>query len=135
MDRLFHQRFTLAAKCTITVLTLLAGYLLWVRSAANALMGLVVVVVLVVIIERVIHTVYMFTSDGNLIISHGRFAKKLTIPVNEIIKVTRMTTPMKFSHYILLEYGSEHFVSVQPENDDAFIAELEKRQKNIEKDL
>ncbi len=135
MDRLFHQRFTLAAKCTITILTLLTGYLLWMRSTVNALLGLVVVVVLVIIIERVIHTVYTFTSDGNLIISHGRFVKKMTIPVNEIIKATRMTTPMRFSHYILLEYGAGHFVSVQPENDDAFINELDRRQKNIEKDL
>ena len=40
---------------------------------------------------------------------------------------------MKFSHYILLEMARNNFVSVQPENDDAFIAELEKRQKNIER--
>ena len=135
MDRLFHQRFTLASKCGITILTLLAGYLLWVRSAANTLLGFVVVIILVVIIERVIHTVYIFTSAGNLVINHGRFTRKKTIPVNEIIKVTVVNTPMGFSHYILLEYGAEHFVSVQPENYEAFIEELKMRQAKIDNSL
>jgi|WetSurMetagenome_2_1015567.scaffolds.fasta_scaffold07759_3 hypothetical protein len=135
MDRLFHQRFTLASKCGITILTLLAGYLLWMRSAANALLGFVVVIILVVIIERVIHTVYIFTSAGNLVIDHGRFARKITIPVNEIIKSTVVNTPMGLSHYILLEYGAEHFVSVQPENNEAFIEELRERQAKIDNSL
>ena len=135
MDRLFHQRFTLASKCGITILTLLAGYLLWMRSAANALLGFVVVIILVVIIERVIHTVYIFTSAGNLVIDHGRFARKITIPVNEIIKSTVVNTPMGLSHYILLEYGAEHFVSVQPENYEAFIEELRRRQAKIDNSL
>ncbi|HRN16549.1 MAG TPA: PH domain-containing protein [Xylanibacter oryzae] len=135
MDRLFHQRFTLASKCGITILTLLAGYLLWMRSAANALLGFVVVIILVVIIERVIHTVYIFTSAGNLVIDHGRFARKITIPVNEIIKSTVVNTPMGLSHYILLEYGAEHFVSVQPENNEAFIEELRERQAKIDNGL
>ena len=135
MDRLFHQRFTLASKCGIMILTLLAGYLLWMRSAANALLGFVVVIILVVIIERVIHTVYIFTSAGNLVIDHGRFARKITIPVNEIIKSTVVNTPMGLSHYILLEYGAEHFVSVQPENYEAFIEELRRRQAKIDNSL
>ncbi|MBP7358629.1 MAG: PH domain-containing protein [Prevotella sp.] len=135
MDRLFHQRFTLASKCGITILTLLAGYLLWMRSAANALLGFVVVIILVVIIERVIHTVYIFTSAGNLVIDHGRFARKITIPVNEIIKSTVVNTPMGLSHYILLEYGAEHFVSVQPENYEAFVEELRRRQAKIDNSL
>ena len=135
MDRLFHQRFTLASKCGITILTLLAGYLLWMRSAANALLGFVVVIILVVIIERVIHTVYIFTSAGNLVIDHGRFARKITIPVNEIIKSTVVNTPMRLSHYILLEYGAEHFVLVQPENYEAFVEELRRRQAKIDNSL
>ena len=135
MDRLFHQRFTLASKCGIMILTLLAGYLLWMRSAANALLGFVVVIILVVIIERVIHTVYIFTSAGNLVIDHGRFARKITIPVNEIIKSTVVNTPMGLSHYILLEYGAEHFVSVQPENYEAFVEELRRRQAKIDNSL
>ncbi len=105
------------------------------RSAANTLLGFVVVIILVVIIERVIHTVYIFTSAGNLVINHGRFTRKKTIPVNEIIKVTVVNTPMGFSHYILLEYGAEHFVSVQPENYEAFIEELKMRQAKIDNSL
>lgn len=135
MDRLFHQRFTLAFKCGITILTLLAGYLLWMHSASSALLGFVVVIILVVIIERVIHTVYIFTSSGNLVIKRGLLARKIEIPVNEIIKVTVVNTPMGFSHYILLEYGAEHFVSVQPDNYEAFIEELRTRQAKIDNGL
>lgn len=135
MDRIFHQRFTLASKCGIMIFTLLAFYFFWMRSTINACLGLIVMIVLVVMIERVIHTTYTLTSDGNLIISRGRFSRPLTIPVNEIIKVSVMNTSMKLSHFILVEYGAGHLTSVQPEDDEAFLEELKKCQQKIDKGL
>ena len=128
MNKLFHQRFTLSSKCGITLFTLLAFYLFWNKMA---IFGACVAVAIVVMIERVIHTTYSFESgedDDILVIDRGRFSKKVTIVVNEIIKCTRMKTPFGMSHYLLIEYGAGHLVSVQPENEDVFIAELKRRQ-------
>lgn len=135
MDRIFHKRFTLAAKSYITVFALLVVYLFWIRGTINILLGLVFVIYLVFFIESVINTTYKFTDDGLLVIDKGRFSKKQSIPVNEIIKASKRSSQFKFSRYILLEYGANKTVSVLPEDEEAFMDELVKRQHKVEETL
>lgn len=132
MRRTFHQRFTLAAKCAISIFLLLAFYLLWMKMA---IAGAIVVVVILLIIERVAHTTYVFSADERgewLTISRGRFVRPRTIAVNEIIRCTSMKTSFGFSHYLLLEYGADHLATVQPESDEDFVQELRKRQRRAD---
>ena len=60
MNRIFHQRFTLTSKCAISLFTLLAFYFLWNKMAIPALL---VVIVIVMMIERVLHTTYTLLLD------------------------------------------------------------------------
>ena len=132
MNRVFHQRFTLVAKCSIALFSLLAAYLFWNKIA---LPGTMVLIIVVGIIERTLHSSYTFTSTDQgemLIIDRGRFSKKRIIRVSDIIKYTEMTTVLGLCSYLLLEYGAQHIISIQPENNDHFMEELKKRQ---EKDL
>lgn len=132
MERTFHQQFTMANKCGITVFSLLAFYLLWQKAA---LTGLFVAVIVVLMIERMIYTTYTFTVSERsevLRIDRGRFSRPTVIAVNEIVRCTLMKTAFGLSHYLLIEYGERRMVSVTPDNSEAFIAELKKRQEQNE---
>ena len=132
MERTFHQQFTMANKCGITAFSLLAFYLLWQKAA---LTGLFVAVIVVLMIERMIYTTYTFTVSERsevLRIDRGRFSRPTVIAVNEIVRCTLMKTAFGLSHYLLIEYGERRMVSVTPDNSEAFIAELKKRQEQNE---
>ena len=95
-----------------------------------------VAVIVVLMIERMIHTTYTFTASDRgevLRINRGRFSKPMTIAVDEIIRCTRMKTAFGLSYYLLIEYGARRIMSVTPDNSEAFIAELKKRQEQNEK--
>ena len=117
----------MAAKSFITVVTLLAVYLFWFKSIAHIIVGVMVVLMLVSIIESVIHTTYTITSDDKLIIERGRLFKKRILPIGDIVKISRRETKFKLSHYILIEYGADKCVSLQPEDEDALMEEIKKR--------
>lgn len=126
MDRIYHQRFSLASKISITIMTLLAVYLFWIKSSVDIVLGAIVVVILVFMIERVIHTKYTLTEDV-LMIDGGRFFRSRSIPLGEIVKLSSMKSRYGFTHYILIEYGAGKAVSVMPEDEKAFVNEINRR--------
>lgn len=131
--RIFHQRFTLGAISAIFLFGLLAFYLLWTKKVISAI---IVVSVTVLIIERLVHTTYMFWEDDQgswLTINRGRFSRNKVIRVEEIIKCSRMNTPFGFSHYLLIEFGAGKLASVETDNDEEFVLELNKRLEKAEK--
>ena len=129
MDRTFHQRLSPASVCGILAFALLALYMFWTK---NALVGCLLAAVVVLMIERVVHTTYVFRrNDGDeemLYIDNGRFSKTRQIRVNDIVSCRKMSTGFGLSQYVLLQCGHKRLVSVQPDNADAFIDEIRKRQ-------
>lgn len=139
LDRTFHKRFTLPAKLGVLIFALLAGYFFWVKAA---IIGILLAIVIVGMIERILNTTYIFKwvrpidrdKEMNfIVIDEGRFSRKKTIPVCDIIKVEPMKTFFGLDHALVIEYGAKHFVSLQPDNEEAFIKEVEKRLSSIEK--
>jgi len=133
MDRTFHQRVSPASACGILAFALLALYMFWTK---NALVGCLLAAVVVLMIERVVHTTYVFRrNDGDeemLYIDNGRFSKTRQIRVNDIVSCRKMSTGFGLSQYVLLQCGHKRLVSVQPDNADAFIDEIRKRQATPE---
>ncbi len=128
MDRTFHQRLSPATSCGILAFGLLALYMFWIKSV---LAGCLLAIVVVVIIERIMHTTYVFRNNGEeemLYIDNGRFSKTRQIRVNDIVSCRKMSTGFGLSQYVLLQCGHKRLVSVQPDNADAFIVEVKKRQ-------
>lgn len=122
-DRRFQHRITPGGISGILLLLLLAFYLFWNRSAVAAF---AVVVVLVAVMERVLHTTYTLTAD-RLIVRRGRFARTLVVPLSDVIGCRAVRTTFGLSHYLLLSYGANHLLSLQPDNEAAFLSELSKR--------
>ena len=128
MDRTFHQRLSPASVCGILAFALLALYMFWTKSS---LVGCLLAAVVVIMIERVVHTTYVFRRNDEeemLCIDNGRFSKTRQIRVNDIVSCRKMSTGFGLSQYVLLQCGHKRLVSVQPDNADAFIDEIRKRQ-------
>ena len=134
-DRTFHKRFTVTAKVGIVIFAVLAGYFFWVKTA---IVGILLAIVIVGMIERILNTSYTFRRvkpidrDDEmeyLIVNEGRFSGNKNIPVCDIVRMERMKSFFGLDHYLLIEYGAHHIVSVQPDNEEAFKKEVEKRQR------
>lgn len=123
-DRTFHRKFTPTAKAGVAALSLLMGYCFWVKEVVVAVLCMALVVFA---IEKVLHSEYVF-RDNRLIIRKGRFSKEKAIPVGEIVRCTRMTTAFGLVSYLVIEYGHLHLEDVEPDNEQAFMKELRRRQ-------
>ena len=95
------------------------------------LCGLAMLLLLIVAIERVIHTTYTITTKGLLIVSYGRFQRKKEISLQEISRVEKLRSfrigRMCLVEYLLVFYGNEKHVTVIPVKEDEFLETLQKR--------
>lgn len=95
---------------------------------------MLLIFVVVGMVERVLNTNYKFTENERgevLLINNGRFSRTKELLLNEIIKCRRVKVSFGFSQYLLLEYGMNKIVGVQPDNMEEFLKELKKRQERI----
>ena len=128
MTRIFHARIAWYQYFLLVVLTVNVVGALWCKYILPAVL---LILMLIVVIEQIIHTVYTVTPDGILEISTGRFIRKKVIPISEITAI-RKCHSMKFgrfsvTEYVLIEYGKGKFVSVMPVKEREFVELLEKR--------
>ena len=128
MNRIFHARIAWYQYFLLVVLTVNAVGALWCKYILPAVL---LILMLIVVIEQIIHTVYTVTPNGILEISTGRFIRKKVIPISEITAI-RKCHSMKFgrfsvTEYVLIEYGKGKFVSVMPVKEREFVELLEKR--------
>ena len=132
MNRIFHARIAWYQYFLLVVLTVNAVGALWCKYILPAVL---LILMLIIVIEQIIHTVYTITPDGILEISTGRFIRKKVIPVSGITAIKKCHS-MKFgrfsvTEYVLIEYGKGKFVSVMPVKEREFVGLLEKRIKAI----
>ena len=128
MNRIFHARIAWYQYFLLVVLTVNVVGALWCKYILPAVL---LILMLIVVIEQIIHTVYTVTPDGILEISTGRFIRKKVIPISEITAI-RKCHSMKFgrfsvTEYVLIEYGKGKFVSVMPVKEREFVELFEKR--------
>lgn len=79
-------------------------------------------------IERLIHTTYTFTTDNLFIHNQGRFSRERQVRVSDIWRVERHTHLFGLMRYLLVTYGPQRHLVVQPDQEEAFLNELAKRQ-------
>lgn len=136
-DRTFHKRFTVPAKCGVVIFALLAGYFFWQKVA---IIGIFVAIIIVGMIERILNTTYTLKRvkpiDRDeemdfIVINEGRFSKNRNVPVCDIVSVTPMKTCWGLDHALVIEYGHKRLVSLQPDNEEGFLREVEKRLKEL----
>ena len=128
MDRIFHARVPFYMFIFIALVGAMALLFLW---KMMPLCGLAMLLLLIVAIERVIHTTYTITTKGLLIVSYGRFQRKKEISLHEISRVEKLRSfrigRMCLVEYLLVFYGNEKHVTVIPVKEDEFLETLQKR--------
>lgn len=128
MDRIFHARVPFYMFIFIALVGTMALLFLW---KMMPLCGLAMLLLLIVAIERVIHTTYTITTKGLLIVSYGRFQPKKEIFLQEISRVEKLRSfrigRMCLVEYLLVFYGNEKHVTVMPVKEDEFLETLQKR--------
>lgn len=132
MNRIFHARIAWYQYFLIVVLGVNAFVSLW---CMNILLATCMMLLLVVVIEQVIHTVYTLTPDGVLVLSYGRFIRKRLIPMAEITAVSRCSSMQvgrfAVTHYVLIEYGKGKYATALPVNEREFLELIEKRREEL----
>lgn len=129
MDRTFQHRFSLGAVCGVILFAGVSFWLFWERWVVA---GIVTALVCVVLIERVLHSEYVFRDD-QLIICHGRFARKKVVPLADIVGYKPMTATFGLTRFLILGLRGDQFVLVQPANESSFLKCLAERKNMIKR--
>lgn len=132
MNRIFHARILMGHYLSLVLFTVLGLYGFLERNALWALAGMLL---LVLLIERLIHTTYTLTAQGSLVIDRGRFSKQKSIPLTEIHGVEQ-TSSMRIGgrslmHCVVLTYGNNCHEALIPVNEEEFISQLQKRRETL----
>lgn len=128
MNRIFHARIAAGQYVFLFLAAGLAAYGLWEK---HILVAVFFMLLLVVCIERLIHTTYTITSDGKLIIFFGRFSRSKEILLKNITSVECSSSMQigKFAviRYVLIKYGKSKCKALLPVKEEEFIRLLRER--------
>ena len=133
MNRIFHARIAIGQYLFLVLTTIIVIYAMWMQHAVMA-----VLFMLVIAIERLIHTTYTLTTDDRLLLFYGRFSRSEEISLKDIISVERASS-MKIGRfavmrYVLVKYGTKGKCAVLlPVKEDLFIKTLTNRLSEVKK--
>lgn len=122
MNRIFHARIAAGQYLFIILAGAMAVYGLWEK---NILIAVLFMLLLVVSIEKLIHTTYTVTADNRLLLLFGRFSRGREILLKDITSVER-TSSMRIGRfavmrYVLVRYGEGKCVALLPVKEEEFI--------------
>lgn len=128
MNRVFHARIAVGQYLFIFLAGAIAAYGLWEK---HILIAILFMLLLVVSIEKLIHTTYTVTSDGKLRLFFGRFSRSKEIPLKDVTSVER-TSSMRIGRfaimqYVLVKYGADKYVALLPVKEEELIRLLKER--------
>ena len=100
MNRIFHARIAVGQYLFIILAGAMAVYGLWEK---NILIAVLFMLLLVVSIEKLIHTTYTVTADNRLLLFFGRFSRGREILLKDITSVER-TSSMRIGRFAVMRY-------------------------------
>lgn len=132
MNRIFHARITWYTLFFLAILTLMTVWAWWFKHVFTGIAG---TALLILFIERTIHTTYTLTDDGFLLVYKGRFGGAQRIALREIDNVERMRSA-NFGNFHLLDYitvcyGKGKMVSLIPEKEEEFVRCIKARMQSL----
>ena len=119
MNKIFHERITWTQVVFILIGAAVVFWAFWIKQV---LLGVVFLLMLIVMIERAIHTTYTLTTDGRLLVYYGRFTKGKEIPISDIKKVEKFKNWL--THGVVVHYGDGRFVPLHPVNEEELLKAL-----------
>lgn len=130
MNRIFHARISWYQYLFLLLLGILAFFLVWDKMILPAT---ACAILLIILIERFIHTTYTVTADRQLILSAGRFSRVRTIRIADILSIQRRSSvkigTFAVLNYLLIRYGKDKYISVMPVKEQEFIKLIEEKKE------
>lgn len=119
----------------LAALLSVAIYFIW-QTAAMPRQGVGIfltfdLLIMVIVVERMIHTHYIVTADRRLIIHKGRFARDHSIPLDHIDRIDRINRwriggkARQTSLVVVTKDQKEYHIT--PQNEEDFITCITKR--------
>lgn len=128
MNRIFHVKITGGTYLFLILFTALMIAAFWYQLA---IVGLIMALVLIINIERIIHSTYTLTDDRHLVVYYGRFRKAKSIPFVGITDVELKRSSglggLMVSKYVLVHLGTTGLLSLVPVKPEEFVNVLVKR--------
>ena len=127
MNRIFHARIAIGQYLFLLLVTGVAIWALWDK---HIVLAVLMVILLVLGIEKLIHTTYTLTSDGHLVLYYGRFMKGKSISLHEVTAVERVYQIRLFGvglmRCVLVHHGN-NTEALMPVKEEEFIAVINKK--------
>lgn len=129
MNRIFHARIAAGQYLFLLTATAITIHEMWMK---HAIVTVMLMLLLIIAIERLIHTTYTLTTDDKLILNYGRFSRSREILLREVTSVERATT-MKIGRFavmrfVVVKYGTKGKVVVLlPVKEDLFLKLMKER--------
>ena len=128
MNRIFHARIAAGQYLFVALAGAIAVYGLWEK---RILIAVLFMLLLVVSIEKLIHTTYTITADNRLLLFFGRFSRGKEILLKDITSVERASSMQiggfAVMRYVLVRYGEGKCAALLPVKEEEFIRLLEQR--------
>lgn len=128
MNCIFHVKIAQGAYIFLVLCTALMVIAFWYQEA---IVGMIMALLLIVNIERIIHSTYTLTADGKVVVYYGRFYKGKTISLTDITDVELKRSSgfggIMPSKYVLVHYENKNLLSLVPVKPEEFINALVKR--------
>ncbi|MBQ7686489.1 MAG: PH domain-containing protein [Bacteroidaceae bacterium] len=122
--RTYHARVQVGNWVLIAILSALTIYLIW---DGNGLLIAGSLLLLLLIIERTIHTEYQL-SEESLTVNNGKLSKRQVVPMDSIKRIERIRRirigKNALITYLLIVYGEDRTVAVMPKEEEAFIKQI-----------
>ena len=131
MNRTFQGRITPGMVLIFILLLSITFYFGWYKN----ILAIPLIIIVIFMIERMLHTTFTVTSSRLFIIHKGRFSKDIDISISDIAKIEKGTSLYsKLGVYaylnIILKNGKE--ISVWPADEKSFLEWIQKvNYKNI----
>ena len=131
MNRIFHARITLGQ---YLFLLLVSGMAFWALWDKHIILALVMVIILLLSIEKLIHTTYTITSDGLLVLYYGRFMRGKTIPLVEVTGVEQAHSMSLFGFKLMRCVWVHHpgkTEALMPVKEEEFVVQINLKLNNL----
>lgn len=136
MNNTFHVYIRWYQYLFMILLGGLSFYLLWYKHAPPAVLFMTL---LVIVIERFIHTTYLVTVDGKLIINCGRFGGSKTVWLKDIVSVEQRRSVKIFGfsllRYVIIQLNTGRYLSLVPVKEEEFVQLLLERIETLHNNI
>ena len=109
----------------LILFTLIMLVAFWYKGAA--LIGMFFAMIVIINIERIIHSTYTLTADGNLVIYNGRITD---VELKRLFGLKHL----RFTRYVLVHYDNDKVIDLLPEKPEEFMNALVRRLEHKEED-